>query len=626
MIISCTKDNPTNTNEDDDNKELSSEKNIISFKFSTASGDVYPAEIRNDSVFATFPATAPVNHLYAEITLSDKASITPDPSYPQNYTSIFTYTITAEDGSKKEYKVVTSKLPSAAQEIKAFQFSNIDTYHSPSFISQNGKRDTLVFTLPARTDLTKLTSNIELSEGASIEPKSGTTLDYTQPVLYKVTAQDLKTTREYVVIVKRTPLKQLRLETIFADMHRNRKPNETIYFKAEELPVQDSIKVKLISRNKKYEYTLNIQNVDYEENKVTISLPESYLNNSYYLDVSVGKNNKDESSYFNLDGGTSLFENVTNYFSSNNTPFTTLLFPSEKFEIKAFVNKENFSKNQFFIRKNGIEFALENTEFYAGELINLAMPSSIPTNITSGRDFELVIKYEGKTYAYPLTNSIGERINVIVPKKAEVTSLSKYTFAQGDKITIYGKNLYYPFHQASNSNVNERAYLFLSTSSKITYNNHHIPVKKSDLNPDGSVTVTITDEVISGSEYDVRYINNVPATEIAPTNLKATVILPNSEHPSVKVISAIAYSEKSSHFAKQLAVKFNTEVANLNIKKIVFPWPHEFSNFVTYTDLIMTSQLTDLQYTDVYTRKYDGYVLIEENGKQYKLYFSVERQ
>ena len=54
--------------------------------------------------------------------------------------------------------------------------------------------------LPAGTNVTSLTPTITVSEGATISPASGATVDFTAPVIYTVTAAN-KATRQYVVMV-----------------------------------------------------------------------------------------------------------------------------------------------------------------------------------------------------------------------------------------------------------------------------------------------------------------------------------------------------------------------------------------------------------------------------------------
>jgi hypothetical protein len=59
--------------------------------------------------------------------------------------------------------------------------------------------------VPYGTDVTSLAPAIEVSPGATIDPASGTAFDFSDPVVYKVTAQDGITTREWTIRVSVQP-------------------------------------------------------------------------------------------------------------------------------------------------------------------------------------------------------------------------------------------------------------------------------------------------------------------------------------------------------------------------------------------------------------------------------------
>jgi uncharacterized repeat protein (TIGR02543 family) len=63
----------------------------------------------------------------------------------------------------------------------------------------------ITVTVPHGTDVTALTPTITVSDGASVDPASGESQDFTKPVIYTVTAED-KTTREYTITVTTAPV------------------------------------------------------------------------------------------------------------------------------------------------------------------------------------------------------------------------------------------------------------------------------------------------------------------------------------------------------------------------------------------------------------------------------------
>ena len=56
--------------------------------------------------------------------------------------------------------------------------------------------------LEKNADITKLAPEFELTKGASIDPKTGSVHDFTNPVYYKVTSEDQKWTRNYALVVE----------------------------------------------------------------------------------------------------------------------------------------------------------------------------------------------------------------------------------------------------------------------------------------------------------------------------------------------------------------------------------------------------------------------------------------
>ncbi|MDO4729455.1 MAG: hypothetical protein Q4B43_10700 [Bacteroidota bacterium] len=633
LLLGCGKDKseiaPDNGDVDETQQQLSSEKNIVSFKFSTLGGDTYPTEMRNDSIFASFPAFVSLTTLYTEVKISDKAKIEPNPNDVNDYSSVVTYTVTAEDSSKKQYKVIAKNLPNSEGQILKFNFINAqeDSFSTLGLFFDVKKVDTINLQLSHLTDLKKLTSDITLSNGATVEPKSGETLDYTKPVHYKVTSEDKKNVKNYVVIVKHKKLDKVILEPITGDTFRNKKGGDVISFQTNVLPVQDSIKVQIISKDNQYQHNLAIQSVDYTNNQVNVFLPATYVNHSYKLEISVGKGNKATSYLFDLDAGTPVFKYVTNHYNKGN-PTRTLLFPGEKIEVEAYVNRDNFAKHEFFVRKNGQYLPLKEAVHYANSnKIILITPNEIPiTNLSSGTDFEFVIKYDNQEYAYPLVNSVNSSVKVYIAKKPQITGLSKAVVTQEDKLIIYGKDFFYPItNKSTNSN-------FVLESHSVLYGFMENQNKKShkvtlahvtELDEQGNIVLKISRSLVSGIEYTLGIKNNVVgAEELAFSNFKFKLELPQPTHPTIRIESAKIYNNQYPYFAGQLAIKFNTDPTNINIKEIDFPG-HKITNFITYSEsnTIMTNKLTDQQYNYIYRGHIDGYVLIEDNGKEYKLYF-----
>ena len=179
-LFSCSKDEPE--------EKKSDKAEITSWQFSKKE-----ASISGKDISITLPYQTDVKKLTAEVEISEKAKISPDPSKARDYTNPINFTVTAEDGKTKNTYMVTVKVEKSNEaEITSFKLSSKETTINGSDISIN---------LPYGTDVKKLTGDVEISKGATISPNPNRTLNYTNPVKFTVTAEDGKTKKTYTVRV-----------------------------------------------------------------------------------------------------------------------------------------------------------------------------------------------------------------------------------------------------------------------------------------------------------------------------------------------------------------------------------------------------------------------------------------
>ena len=164
-------------------------------------------EFRVDSVYGTvdedtkmvrldFPAGTDVTHLTPTITISNYATIEPESGVAQDFTNPVYYTVTSMSGSTTQY-MVEAVVHDADNEKSILSF-RFDALNESGVIDQIARK--ISFVLPAETDVTQLVPTIEVSEGATVDPASGVAQDFTNPVIYTVTAQN-GTTAVYTVTV-----------------------------------------------------------------------------------------------------------------------------------------------------------------------------------------------------------------------------------------------------------------------------------------------------------------------------------------------------------------------------------------------------------------------------------------
>ncbi len=189
VLFGCKKDKPQ-----------SSAKAITSFKFSPTvnvnwSADVYGV-IKNDSIIISLSQGTVVANLIPTIVFTGK-TISPSVNAAQNFSNPVTYTVTADDGSIAQYKVVVVFL-STQKLITSFVLKAAQNAGLTADINGTIGTDTISLHIPVGFDLTKLTPIITYI-GSSITPNSLTSTNFSSPVQYTVTAQD-GSTKTYTVI------------------------------------------------------------------------------------------------------------------------------------------------------------------------------------------------------------------------------------------------------------------------------------------------------------------------------------------------------------------------------------------------------------------------------------------
>lgn len=121
----------------------------------------------------------------------------------QNFNNPITYTIVAEDGvTSQNWFITTEEAPNNAAEIGHFSITGQEGYSNI-----NNSNHTIDLTMPYGTDLSNLIPYFELSHGATarvnniIQVSGITANDFTNSVIYEVTAQDSTTIINWTVSV-----------------------------------------------------------------------------------------------------------------------------------------------------------------------------------------------------------------------------------------------------------------------------------------------------------------------------------------------------------------------------------------------------------------------------------------
>jgi len=138
-----------------------------------------------------------VSALVPTITLSAGATSSPTTAVAQNFASPVTYAVTAEDAATtQDWEVTVTVAPSIETDILTFTLAD---QTAPATI--NATNHTVVIEVATGTKVNALVPTITLSEGATITPAEGVAQDFSEPVVYTVTAANTVTVQNWTVTV-----------------------------------------------------------------------------------------------------------------------------------------------------------------------------------------------------------------------------------------------------------------------------------------------------------------------------------------------------------------------------------------------------------------------------------------
>ena len=186
------------------------EANILTF---TVAGVDATIDAVNHTVTATVPYSTDITDMVATFTLSAGATAKVGTTVQEsgvttnNFTNPVVYTVTAEDGTTTlDWTVTITKAAEPSHEANITAYS-IDGANG----TINSVDHTIALTLPYGTDVTNLVATFTLSTNATakvggVDQVSGTTANnFTNPLVYTVTAEDGTTTQDWTVTVTVTP-------------------------------------------------------------------------------------------------------------------------------------------------------------------------------------------------------------------------------------------------------------------------------------------------------------------------------------------------------------------------------------------------------------------------------------
>ena len=622
FFVSCSKDS-----DETEETQSKSDKNEL-LEFSISIQDTKNQLIINSNeIRHAFPSTVDLTSLTPEITISEKAIISPKSGVAQDFSKEVVYTVTAEDGSTNRYKVILKNEDEAAENTHvAFSFTNLPEGRSNiNHVKQpEAEADSIQFRIPYLSNIPALKLHLNLPEGATSVPESDETLDFTKPVTYTVTFNS-GDTKKYIVSVDNR-LDQVELPPFSINMFADKAPGETITFNAYPTnPVLDSVKVNLINSHTRESIPLiveKIENVSYKSDAVTARLPESYLNGRYEIEIFIEHDNSTETNDSDLrfTKGTPNFS----YASVNGELDRVISRPGAHISANLYLDHSRLEDYTFSLKKDGIVYEFTNATYSSGsgnESFVLTLPDLDTADAPNGTDYKFAIHLDGETYEYDLIDYWGEAIPVVSGGSPKNTSINKTIYTKGDMLTVTGENLYFE---------NKGEYIFRELSEIVLISTE---ASGKDLlyrlgtesTSENSLSVRIPDEVQSGS-YELRLRNNLIGynnNNDAETGIEIEVLQPASTHPTLIITEAIIGIKSDKAFYKQANITFNQNIEGLQVNEILFVENSlSVKNFLTHPNSIVTGQIED-QYLSQMDDKSDGKVLVTDNGVTYEIPFSI---
>jgi len=188
---------------------VSNEADILTYSIPNQVGETDINETEK-AITVTMPYNTDVTNLVATFTLSSGAAAQVDGvdqvsgSTGNNFTNPVLYTVTAEDATTtKNWTVTVTVLPANTEtDILTYSFAE---QHSPAVIDD--VNHTVNIEVDEGTNVTNLVATFTLSDGASakigaVDQQTGVTPNnFTEPVIYTVTAEDGTTTQPWTVTV-----------------------------------------------------------------------------------------------------------------------------------------------------------------------------------------------------------------------------------------------------------------------------------------------------------------------------------------------------------------------------------------------------------------------------------------
>ncbi len=180
LLLACSKD------KDPINLPVLSDKNEINSFVITKGAYTKNFDVIDNSIAGTVDSEIELKDLVLNVSISKGATISPDPSKISSISGDFNFTVTAENGQSKIYKVSIKRILSDKNSILSLDI-NTSYFSTNAQIDEDNKLITQ--RIPEFIDISNLSTVLRVSDRATISPNPNDVRDYSGSVKFTVTSE-----------------------------------------------------------------------------------------------------------------------------------------------------------------------------------------------------------------------------------------------------------------------------------------------------------------------------------------------------------------------------------------------------------------------------------------------------
>lgn len=403
---------------DDGGKTLSEENFITSFKL-YLNNEYVDGEIEQGSGTITFDVIgASLTNLTPIIAYSENATISPGPNIAQNFENPVVYNVTAENGDVKQYTVNVGNRPVGTEsKILSFSFEI-----SGEVYNCNIDNTTNIISLETvGLDLTSIVPDITISEYANISPIPVLPQDFSETVIYVVTAEN-GTSTTYEVQIDNRPISTENKILTFSVEHGGQ--NYTGVIDEDNNIININLADIDISA-----LTPQITISDYATISPNSNLIQDFNNDLVYI---VTAESGDTSSYTVVSNKSTISNILPNFFQ-NYKYFTGL-------ELTIYGNyiDPNVSNAVFKLQDGTNEYLLEDVTLVnttiSSNAIQYQIKATIPHSVPPSNNYTLVFSSDSVTAEF-------DNILDVMSEGPDNMTLNQTSYNYNDILVLNGTNL-----------------------------------------------------------------------------------------------------------------------------------------------------------------------------------------